>query len=172
VLARHAFQLELAERAGASVLCRTSDELYRWAAALPGARAFKPTLAPRFVEGGPSLIIDTVGTARSVNDAIALAREGGRIVVVGGAARLSADWTRVWYRQLTVGGVFAYGRATFRGEDRDIYDATIDLLRAGSCDGLGIVTHRFPLDDYREAVAVALDKRTHRSTKVVLYPSG
>src|SRR5690606_20025224 len=66
VLGRYDFQLALAERAGATHLLRSRDEAYRWAAQLPGATSYKPTLAPRFVEGGPSLVYDTVGTASSV----------------------------------------------------------------------------------------------------------
>jgi hypothetical protein len=33
-----------------------------------------------------------------------------------------------------------------------------------SCQGL--LTHRFPLDAYRDAFAAAVDKRVHRSIKV------
>jgi threonine dehydrogenase-like Zn-dependent dehydrogenase len=61
-LARYAFQAELARRAGADEVFRTADEAYRWAEQMPGAVAHKPTLAGRFVEGGPSLVFDvTVG---------------------------------------------------------------------------------------------------------------
>jgi hypothetical protein len=35
----------------------------------------------------------------------------------------------VWYRQLTIAGIFAYGRAPFGRADRDIYDSSIELLR-------------------------------------------
>jgi threonine dehydrogenase-like Zn-dependent dehydrogenase len=171
VLGRHRFQLELAERAGADVRLSTREEAYGWAAGLPGARAYKPSLAPRFIEGGPSLIFDTVGSARTVQDALALCREGGRVVLVGGAARLAADWTRVWYRQLTVAGIFAYGTAPYRGSRRDIYEAALDLLRQDGVADLGMVTHTFALEEYRAALAAALDKGGQRSVKVAFRPS-
>lgn len=170
VLGRHGFQLEMAERAGADRVLRSRDELYRWAEALPGAQAYRPTLAPRFVEGGPSLIFDTVGSGRTVADAIALAREGGRVVLVGSATRVAADWTRVWYRQLSVAGIFAYGSVRHRGECRDIYEATLELLRTDGVGDLHIVTHAFDLEDYRAALSAALDKSGHRSVKVVFRP--
>jgi threonine dehydrogenase-like Zn-dependent dehydrogenase len=171
VLGRYDFQLELAERAGATLLFRSRDEAYRWAAGLPGATAYKPTLAPRFVEGGPSLVYDTVGTASSVADALALTREGGRLVLVGAAAKVAVDWTRIWYRQLTVAGIFAYGFAPWRGEPREIYDVAVELLRAGVADRLDMVTHTFGLDEYRPALQAALDKRGHRSVKVAFRPA-
>lgn len=170
VLGRYDFQLELAERAGAGPLFRTRGEVYDWAAKLPQARAYRPTLAPRFVEGGPSLIYDTVGSQRSIGDALALAREGGRIVVVGTASTLRADWTRVVVRQLTLAGVFAYGTAPFAGATRDIYELSLDFMRRDGIADLGLLTHVFPLEDYRAALAAALDKKGHRSTKVAFSP--
>jgi threonine dehydrogenase-like Zn-dependent dehydrogenase len=166
VLGRYDFQLDMAERAGASHRFRAPDEVYRWAASLPDAAAYDPSLAPRFVEGGPSLVYDTVGTERTVRDTFALTREGGRVIVVGATAKLTADWTRVWYRQLTIAGVFAYGRAPYRGGEHDIYDAATDVLRGGAIAGLDMVTHTFPLDRYHDAIATALDKAPNRSTKV------
>jgi L-iditol 2-dehydrogenase len=170
-LGRHGFQLELAEAAGADHVFRRPDEAYRWAEALPHARAYRPSLAPRFVEGGPSLVFDTVGSGSTIGDALALTREGGRLVLVGGAAKVNADWTRLWYRQLTVAGIFAYGTAPFRGSDCDIYHSSIELLRTADIARLGMVTHVFGLEEYRAALTAALDKGGHRSVKVAFRPA-
>jgi len=170
VLGRHAFQFELAERAGATRVLRSRSEMYDWAASLPEAKTYRPTLAPSFVEGGPSLIFDTVGSETSVGDALALAREGGRIVVVGTAARIQADWTRVVIRQLLLAGVIAYGMAPFEGQTREIYEVSLDLMRRNGIADLGLLTHVFPLEDYRAALSAALDKKGHRSTKVAFRP--
>ena len=170
VVARHGFQRELAERAGAGPIFGSRDEAYAWAASLPHARAYRPTLAPRFVEGGPSLVFDTVGTARSLGDALALAREGGRIVLVGAAAKLATDWTRIWYRQLTVSGVYAYGLTPFEGQRVDSYQPALALLHRADLGALGMLTHTFPLADYGRALATALDKRGSRAIKVAFRP--
>jgi L-iditol 2-dehydrogenase len=171
VLARHRFQQELAERAGATTIVPDRNALYRWSEQLPEARAYRPTLAPRFVEGGPSLVFDTVGSEQSLGDGLALTREGGRIVLVGAAARAAVDWTRLWYRQLTIAGVFAYGTVSFQQQRRDIYDVSIDLIRQNHFAELGLVTHVFDLEEYRAALAAALDKHGHRSIKVAFRPA-
>jgi threonine dehydrogenase-like Zn-dependent dehydrogenase len=171
VLGRHDFQLALVERAGANRVFRRRDEIYRWAESLPGARSYRPALASRFVEGGPSLIFDTVGSATTIRDSIALAREGGRVVLVGAASRVAADWTRLWYRQLTIAGIFAYGLAPHRGERREIYEVAIELLRADGFAELGMLTHVFGLEEYRAALGAALDKGGHRSIKVAFRPA-
>jgi L-iditol 2-dehydrogenase len=171
-LSRHDFQATMAERAGATTLLRSRDELYRWAAGLPEAVAYKPSLAPRFVEGGPSLIYDSVGSQATVGDAMALTREGGRMVLIGGAARIAADWTRLWYRNISVAGVYAYGPATAPDGTRgDVFPIALDLLRASNIGELGMVTHQFPIADYRTAIATALQKGKFRSTKVVFRPA-
>jgi threonine dehydrogenase-like Zn-dependent dehydrogenase len=171
VLGRYGFQLEAAERAGADTLLRSRDEVYAWAAKLPGGVAYNPSLAPKFVEGGPSLVFDTVGSETTVRDSLALCREAGRVVLVGAAAKLSADWTRVWYRQLTVAGIFAYGLVPYRGQQQDIYRAALTLLREDGFGELGMVTHTFALEEYRAALAAALDKGGQRSVKVAFRPT-
>ncbi|MEN8374252.1 MAG: alcohol dehydrogenase catalytic domain-containing protein [Gemmatimonadota bacterium] len=169
--ARYDAQRRMAEAAGADVLLRGGDDALKWAASLPGARVFEPSMAPDFVEGGPSLVFDTVGSQRTVGEALTLTREGGRLVLVGGAAKVTADWTRVWYRQLTIAGVIAYGDAPFRGQRRDIYDIALELMREGGLNDLDLVTHEFGLEDYRDALDTALDKRGRGSIKVVFRPN-
>lgn len=170
VSARYPFQRELAERAGASPILGGRKEVYAWAATLPGARALTPTLGPGFVEGGPSLVYDTVGKEGSMSDALALTREGGRVVLLGSAARLSADWTRVWYRQLSVAGAFAYGPVPFEGRQVEVYHAALALMRRGDLAALRMLTHVFALREYRAALAAAIDKRGHGSIKVAFRP--
>lgn len=170
VAARHAFQRELARRAGGDPVLGDREEIFEWAAALPDARSYAPDFAPRYVEGGPALVYDTVGSQTSLQDSLALTREGGRVVLVGGAARAAVDWTRVWYRQLTIAGVIAYGRAPWNGELVDSYVPAIDMIRSGALDGLDLVTHTFALDDYRAALATALSKNGSGAVKVAFRP--
>ena len=166
VSARYSFQAEKARAAGADEVVESRRELYEWASSLPGAASFKPTLAPRIVEGGPSLVFDTVGSERTLNDALALTREAGRIVVPGAAAREKVDLTRLWHRQLRVTGVMVYGPVSHDGRTMDIFDATLELIRSDDLDGLGLVTHTFQLEEYREAIGVALGKDAHAAIKV------
>ncbi len=170
VVARYGFQRELAERSGAAPIFGSRDEAYRWASSLPEARSYRPTLAPRFVEGGPSLVYDTVGKASSVGDALALTREGGRIVLVGTAAKLAADWTRIWYRQLTVAGVYAYGLAPFEGRRVDSFEPALALMRRDDLGALGMLTHTFPLSEHARALDTALDKKGSGAIKVAFRP--
>ncbi len=166
VSARYPFQARKAREAGADEVLESRDALFDWAASLPGADSFKPTLAPRLVEGGPSLVYDTVGSERTLADALALTREGGRIVVPGAAGRAHLDLTRLWHRQIQATGVMVYGPVEHRGRTLDIFDATLELMRADGLHELDLVTDTFELEDYRDAIRVALGKDAHGSIKV------
>jgi L-iditol 2-dehydrogenase len=170
VSARYPFQARKARELGADVVLKSRRDLYDWAASLPGASLFRPTLAPRFVEGGPSLVYDTVGSQRTLRDALALVREAGRVVVAGAAARADLDLTRLWHRQIRVTGVMVYGPVRHGGRTRDIFDATLELIRADDPARLGLVTHMFELEEYRDAIAVAIGKSGHASIKVAFRP--
>jgi threonine dehydrogenase-like Zn-dependent dehydrogenase len=170
VSTRYGFQARRAEAAGADLALESRDALYDWAASLPGATVHKPSLAPRFVEGGPSLIYDTVGASGTIRDCLALTREGGRIAVVGAAARADVDLTRLWHRQIRMTGVMVYGAVEHGGRTMDIFGASLELIRGDDLGGLGLLTHTFELEEYRDAISVALSKRDHESIKVAFRP--
>ena len=166
VSARYGFQAEKAAALGADVVLRGRDELYEWASSLPEADTFEPTMAPRFVEGGPSLVYDSVGSPGTVRDALALTREEGRVVVTGAAGTARLDLTRLWHRQLRVTGVMVYGPVEHDGRTRDIFDATLDLIRGDDLGRFRLLTDTFELEEYREAIRVALGKAAHGTVKV------
>lgn len=170
VSARYPFQAEKARQAGADLVLRSRGDVFDWAAGLPGAAVHDPSLAPRFVEGGPSLVYDSVGSAGSVRDALALTREAGRIVVTGAAARSRLDLTRLWHRQIRMTGVMVYGPVERDGRRLDIFDATLELVRQDRLDRLGLLTDTFELEDYRDAIRVALDKQPRGTVKVAFRP--
>jgi threonine dehydrogenase-like Zn-dependent dehydrogenase len=166
VMARYPFQARRAVELGADVVLDSRSALYDWAAALPGAALYKPTLAARFVEGGPSLVYDTVGSAGTIRDSLALTREAGRIVLVGAAARADLDLTRLWHRHIRLTGIMVYGEVEYEGRKLDIFDAALEMIRADDPVRLGLVTHTFELEEYRDAITVALSKRDRESIKV------
>lgn len=166
VSARYPFQARKAREAGADEVLESRRDLYDWASSLPGASMFKPTLAPKVVEGGPSLVYDTVGSERTLADALALTREAGRIVVPGAAATAELDLTRLWHRQLRMTGVMVYGPIERDNGRLDIFDAALELMGSADLIGLGLVTHTYELEEYRDAIGVALGKDAHSAIKV------
>ncbi|MBI3997427.1 MAG: alcohol dehydrogenase catalytic domain-containing protein [Armatimonadetes bacterium] len=172
VLARHAHQADLARRLGAAeVIPPIGGAHYREIARLTDARVLRPLLGPPVLTGGADVTLECVGTSRSIDDALRLTRAGGSVVLAGLAAvPRGVDWTPIWLREIAVRGTFAYAQERVDGRTVRSMDLAMELVASGRVDLLPLITHRFPLPEYRQAVEVALDKRRHRALKVLLQP--
>ncbi len=173
VLARYAHQADLARTLGASeVVMPLRGGPYRAIAELTGARLLQPLLGPPVLTSGGDATLECVGSARSIDDALRLTRAGGTVVVVGLAALpRGVDWTPIWLRELRVQGTAYYAQE--RVGDRTVrsMELAMEMLASGRVDLRPLITHRFPLTEWRQAVAVALDKRRHHAVKVLLKPA-
>jgi threonine dehydrogenase-like Zn-dependent dehydrogenase len=170
--ARHSYQTALARTMGAEqVVSGGLRERYRSIAALTDARMLQPLLGPPVLTGGVDVTMECVGAAGSINDALHLTRAGGRMILVGLAAvPRGVDWTPIWLREVAVHGSAYYAEERLDGRAIRSIDLAMDLLAGGRIDLAPLITHQFDLPRYREAIAVALDKRRTHSVKVVLRP--
>lgn len=167
------YQLALAERLGAHHTLRPEgreDVLVRLAAET-GSALLKPVLGRPWLAGGYDLVVDCVGSARSVDDALRATRPGGTVLLVGCAGEIPRlDLSFVWAKELRLVGTLAYGHATLPGADaaRRSFDITLELLQGTARPVEALVTHRLPLEAYGQALELSLDRRAHRSVKAVL----
>jgi 2-desacetyl-2-hydroxyethyl bacteriochlorophyllide A dehydrogenase len=110
------------------------------------------------------LVIEAAGAAGTGLAAIRAARRGGTVVLLGiagaGATPLPPDELAV--RELHVHGVF--------GARADCWPVAIDHFAAGELDFGAMISHRFPLDDVRDAVRTASSRAAGRG-KVLLRPT-
>lgn len=106
---------------------------------------------------GIDIVIETVGGADHFNDALAIVRKRGRVVLVGGYHKpLEVDLSRIVWPEAIVTGSNCYG---YSGLQTD-FEAAIDLIAEGKIDVTKIVTHCFPLAEIAEAFRVSADKGT------------
>ncbi|MBW1990655.1 MAG: zinc-binding dehydrogenase, partial [Deltaproteobacteria bacterium] len=119
------------------------------------------------------VVFDCVGSRKSLQEGLLALRGRGTYVLVGTAATLGrVDFSSLWFRELRLTGAAMYARARFRGQPVRTYQLAVDLLAGGSYPSRGLLTHLFPLRDYRRAFLTALDKRRHHSVKVALELAG
>ena len=122
------------------------------------------------LEGGATQVFDCVGSTQSVQESLLLLRGRGKLVLVGTAGQLGPlDVASIWFRELTVVGANCYSASVWRDGSRRTYERAIELL-ANGYPAAGLLTHVFPLADYRQAFQTALDKRRFASMKVALDP--
>jgi len=111
--------------------------------------------------GGADVVIDCVGSADSLADALAVVRPRGKIVMVGMPGEVSIDLTPLWQREIQLVGAYAYGT---EGQRRT-FDLAMELVHDA---GLGrLVSARYPLDRYVDAIEHAATAGRRGGVKVV-----
>jgi threonine dehydrogenase-like Zn-dependent dehydrogenase len=167
IMVRHPHQVEMARRLGADDVI-VGEDGFEAVARLTGAHLYHGMFGNRMLLGGYDVVYDCVGTGESVENSLRWVRAGGSVVLIGvKLKRFTLDLNPIWYQEVDLVGVFAHGVESWQGQLRHTYDIVVDLIRQGKLVTEEFVTHHFPLDAWREAIAVARDKRTG-SIKVVL----
>jgi len=170
--AKRPHERTLARAMGASEVVAPGPEA-REALVATGASAYMPVVGPEvYAGGGFPLIYDCVGNATSLSQALRFAAPRGRLVVIGCVAEIrKLDLTFLWARELRARGSVGYGRESWRGETRHTFEITHDLMLASDAPIEDLVTHVFPLAEYRDALRAARDHRRSGAVKVVLAPN-
>ena len=168
-LVKYPYQAELARHYGADQVVRSGRgrDHYADIARAVGGTLYRPVLGKRVMVGGADLVFECVGSEDSIDDALRFTAPGGTMVLVGLAAiPHRIDWTPIWLKELTVKGSFACSTEQYQGQPIRTYQLALDLLRQGKVDLSPLLTHRFPLAEYRKAFAVLFHKGKHRAVKV------
>lgn len=165
-------EADLARMLGASEVVRPGDEA-RDAMVRTGAHAYMPLVGAEVWSGGGfPLIFDCVGSQGSLEQSLRFASPRGRIVMLGCAAEIrKLDLTFVWARELRVHGHIGYGAERFRGRSVHTFEVVHELLAESTVPVREMVTHSFPLGQYREAVRAAAHRSRTDSVKVLLDPT-
>lgn len=171
-LVRHKFQADMAHRLGAhTVIAPSRRTLYEDVAAELDAQLLRPVLGPPVFIGGADVVYECAGSAGALADALRFAAPGGQVVLLGLAALpRGIDWSHVWRKELHVQGVFAAGPVMTEQGRVSSMEYALDLFAAGRVDLAPLVTHRFPLRDYRRALATVTAKRRSGCLKAVFVP--
>lgn len=113
-------------------------------------------------EQGFDVVIDATGRVDVIAELPVLARNGGRIVYYGVAdesSRVSISPFEIFRRELTIMGSFT---------EVDSFPDALAAFRSGAIRTEGLITHRYPIDAYAEALqAMRTDRSAH---KIVITP--
>ncbi len=168
VLARHAFQADMARALGAESV-HIRDDGYAITARMTGAHVYRGMLGSVMLLGGFDVVYDCVGTAKTVTDSLRWVRAGGTVVGVGVDFRLlSLDLSPLYFQEVKLIGAWCHGTESWCGEDVSTFVLADRLFQEGKLKSEGLITHRYSLSQWREAIRAASGKRTHSSIKVAI----
>ena len=178
--ARYPAQAEMAKQLGAdTVVPAEDDKLWMDAASLPadrmtdkalpaGGSALWDAVASATGGRGADAIFECVGgtSGVSLNQAVAIARKGGRIVSVGAPKNLvPVNIIIMLRRELSLILSHCYSLT----DGRHDFEIAADLIASGAAKVKPLVTHTFPLAEINLAYKAAGDKKAG-ALKVQLLP--
>jgi len=150
------FAVGICKAAGASRIIATdvNDRRLALATTMGAHDAVHPEQAEAIVKKhtdglGVDVVLEMSGHPSAIHQAFALARVGGRVQMLGIPAKsMEVNLaTEIIFKGLTVYGVI--GRRMY-----DTWHQMTRFLRSGQFDPTPVITHRFPLEGFEEAMRV------------------
>jgi threonine dehydrogenase-like Zn-dependent dehydrogenase len=170
ILARYPHQEEVARRLGIDSIVRGGD-LYAELADIAGAKHYRAPMNKGMLLGGFEVVYDCVGSPSTIMDGLRWARAGGAVVMVGFTLdQLKVDLNPIWYQEVDLVGSAFFGMEDWEGRSAHTYDIVVDMIRDGRLQSTGMITHRFPFSQYKQAIATASDKRSGSIQVVFAFP--
>jgi threonine dehydrogenase-like Zn-dependent dehydrogenase len=165
-LARYPFQAEVAKKLGADEVLLDGKEIYRDVAGSTGGKHFKGYFGNEILLGGFDVIYDTVGSDRTVHNALRWTRGKGSVVLSGINFKPGKiDYSVIWNQEIHFTGINCHAT---EATGQTSFDMSLQFLTETPFPVEQIITHRFPMENYREAVQTFLSKKETHAIKIVL----
>ena len=135
---------------------------------ITGAKAYKPMLGERIVQGGFDRVFDTVGHSPTVQNALIVTKGGGTMSLVGIGNRISFDPSPLWLKHQTVKGCYGYGYNRTGNKTMHVFDTALELMGSRKVHVEDMLTHTFPIESFKELISVNMSKARHQAIKTAV----
>jgi threonine dehydrogenase-like Zn-dependent dehydrogenase len=168
-VARFATQAALAQHLGATVVEPEPRQALVEAVAEWSGGVLRPADGlPMAFPGGIDVVYDTVGAAETLEVGARVLRARGTLVKLGMHGPARWEDTPVYFKELRFTGSNAFGVEEVDGVRRHGIAHYLDLVASGRIDLTGMLTHTFPLDEWRDAFAALADQEASGAIKVAI----
>jgi threonine dehydrogenase-like Zn-dependent dehydrogenase len=174
VVARFQAQAELATRLGAAKVVRHEprlavvEELAEWSGGvLHTPIAGLPIAHP----GAIDVVYDTIARPETLEVGVRVLAERGTLVQSGVHTPGRWEWTPVYFKELTISGSNAFAVEEIDGVRKHAIAHYFDLVATGRVDLTGMLTHRFPLERWWDALLALARQDESGAVKVAFEPS-
>jgi|Deesub1362B_J571_1020462.scaffolds.fasta_scaffold00264_25 threonine dehydrogenase-like Zn-dependent dehydrogenase len=162
------FQTEMAKKfgVGKTICLERGERAIEGVAEFTGARVYYPPREkPMFVGRGVDIVFECVGKSQTVDDSLRIVRPGGKVILLGTAGKLAGvDFAPVFSKEIEIKGVFGSGLEKINGKRR-AFELAIELFQK-EVDLSPLLTHKFPIEKYKEALWTAMNKNKSKAVKV------
>jgi threonine dehydrogenase-like Zn-dependent dehydrogenase len=173
VVARFAAQEQLAKKLGAAMVIAHEprlavvEELARWSG---GVLHVPFDGLPVTHPGHIDVVYDTIAKPETFEVGVRVLTERGTLVQTGVATPGRWEWTPVYFKELNLAGSNAFGIEEVDGVRRHAIAHYLDLAASGRVDLSGMLTHRFPLERWWDALSVLARQDESGAIKVAFEP--
>ena len=160
---------ELAAAFGSDEMLRLpmgNRERFQAIADRTGGSVHRARFGNYMLSGGYDVVIDCVGSKRSLTECLKWTASRGQVIMLATGSGRGVDLTPIWFTELTVFGTYGRQTENYQGRAIGTYPLVHELMLAGKLDVAPMLTHRFPLAEYRRAFEVGLNKSAHKAVKV------
>lgn len=165
-LVRYPFQADAAKMLGADNVISEKDHAFSQVAHLSDGAYHKGYFGNEIVLGGFDTVYDSVGNDGSIGDGLRWVRGGGNLVILGINFKPGKlDYSPIWCQEIHVTGINCHADET---DGETSFDMAARLLSQTPCPVETILTHRFPMSQFKKAVDTFLNKRQSQAIKIVL----
>jgi threonine dehydrogenase-like Zn-dependent dehydrogenase len=102
--------------------------------------------------GHVDVVYDTVGLPQTVEVGVRVLAERGALVQMGVSSPARFEWTPWYFKELRLIGSNAFGIEDVDGIRAHAIEHYLRFVREGRIDIAAMLTHRFPLDDWQDAI--------------------
>ena len=173
-IARWPGQAAMAEKLGAAVFApeprlELVEGLARWS----GGSLRTPWQGLPFCHPGHvDVVYDTVGKPETLEVGIRVLKGRGSLVVTGVGAPGRFEWAPLYFKEIRVVGSNAFGIEDVDGRRQHAIAHYLDLVQQGRVDIASMLTHTFPLEQWRDAFATIARQGETGAIKVAFDQRG
>lgn len=173
-ITRFDHQAQLANQLGAeeTISWRPVEGIVQRLAEITGSQLFMPSEgAPGtpmlYGKSGVRVVYNTVGTAESLEISVRIAGPRSTVVMSGVDTPARFEWSPHYFKEINLVGSNAFGVEEWNGVRKHAMEHYFDLIRSKRIDVTPIVTHRFALDEFKEAFRTTHNQGETGAVKVL-----
>jgi len=121
---------------------------------------------------GVRVIYNTVGTAESLEVSVRLAGPRSAVVLSGVDTPARFEWSPHYFKEVNLVGSNAFGVEEWNGVRKHAMEHYFDLIQSERIDVTPIITHRFPLEEFKEAFRCTHNQGETGAVKVLFEFAG
>jgi len=167
-IGRYQFQKDLALKLGAKyVFMSRGENLVKEIAHYLNVETFSPSKGLLWTIDGVDGIVDTIASAETLEIGTKILTTQGKLVFLGVSTPKRYETTLHYFKELEIIGSNAFSLENFEGKRAHAFEFFMEFLELKKINPSILITHKYPLKEYKNAFDILSNKSESSAVKVV-----